>query len=360
MGSKQTYGSLGRTDLHWFDPNDLTIITDPAHPLFDERANMPPNQKYIDSITQLGVLEPVLVRVNGQDDNGKQIVEVMEGRQRVRCTRVANEALVSAGKEPHRVPAIIKRVDGNTAMDIMVAGNEIRTQDGPLVRARKMQRYIDNGRSIKEIMVAFGVKSETTVKNLLTLLDLHEDVQKAIEKGVVGIGLAKQLSVFPREEQPQQLQIVIDAGNAAALGKSSEETKTNGASNGSNGHAVPTDPVTAEVQALLGPPTTTADDDEPSGAPVALDAHTAPANPPGKRGAKKAAKDALKKQMGKRGAKLRARSVKTVAQIKEAREALKGSRSDTASAFDAALMWVMGEEDALEGYKHIYDRLKGI
>lgn len=357
MGQKHTYGALGRTDMQWFDPNDVIIVTDPKHTLYDERAKMPIDDFMVQSIMSVGVLEPVLARANGQDENGKWIVEVMDGRQRTRNCRVANERLLKLGKEPQRLPVILKRVDGDIAEDLMNILNEHRTQDGPLVRARKMQRKLDRGASMEEVMMIFKIKSPATYHGLLTLLDLHEDVQKEVESGVIGVGLAKQLAVFPREQQVEQLAIVKAAGNAAALGKSNGTTSTNG----TNGHAL--DPIAAEIQALVGPPDPrlTAPDDEESGQPVPLAEHTAPVNPPvGKRGAKKAARAALKAQMGKRGGKIRARSVKTVAQLKEAREALKGSRSDVAPAFDAAIMWMLGEEDALEGYKHIAERLKGI
>lgn len=364
MGSKQSYGSLGRTDLHWYDPNDLTIVTEPTHPLYDERANMPPNPKYIASIKQLGVLEPVLCRVNGQDENGKQIVEVMEGRQRTRCTRIANEQLIAEGltDRVHRVPVILKKVDNKVAEDIMISGNEIRTNDAPLVRARKLQRYLDRGRSIEEAMTTFGIKSQTTVKNLLTLLDLDEEVQKEIEKGVIGVGLAKQLSVFPREQQMAELNKVKAAmGVLPPAAAEPTNGSTNSASTVDTTNGDYNDPAVRE--ALFGPqdPRLTApDSDEESGAPVPLADHTAPANPPGKRGAKKAAKAALKKQMGKRGAKLRQRAVKTVAQLKEAREALAGSRSEDAATFDAAIAWVLGIEDALSGHKAIANRLEKI
>lgn len=360
MGSKQTYGSLGRTDLHWYDPNDLTVVVDPTHPLFDERANMPINRAYVESIKKLGVLEPVIARVNGQDDDGKPIVEIMEGRQRTRCTRVANEELVKEKKEPHRVPVILKKYDGDTAMDVMIAGNEIRTQDGPLVRARKLQRYMDRGRSIRDAMTTFGIKSEATVKGLLMLLDLDEEVQREVEKGVVGVGLAKKLALFPREQQMEKLKVVMAAQGALPETIPAPAPETNG----KNGHAVPTDDLTREVQELIGPPDPRlSEPDEPEEGdkkPIPLDQHTAPANPPGKRGAKKAARAALKAQMGKRGKKLRERQVKTVAQIKEAREAIKESRSGDAAAFDAALAWVLGIEDALSGHKAIANRLEKI
>lgn len=363
MGSKQTYGSLGRTDLHMYDPNDLTIVVDPKHPLFDERANLPPNRKYIESIKKVGVLEPVLARVNGQDDEGKTIVEIMEGRQRTRCCAIANEELVKEGKDPHRVPVILKRVDGTVAEDIMIMGNEIRTNDGPLVRARKLQRYLDRGRSVEEAMTAFGIKSKTTIQGLLTLLDLEEKVQQEVEKGIVGVGLAKKLALFPREQQMEELRKVMEAGGYV-------DPKTNGHTNGSNGTNGTTVDTTngsyddpAVREAVLGAPDPRLDapDEEEDTAHVPLAEHTAPVDATkGTRSAKKAQKEALKKQMGKRGAKIRQRSVKTAPQLKEAREALKGSRSDVSAVFDAALAWVLGEEDALSGYAAIAKRLEGI
>lgn len=365
MGSKQSHGSLGRTDLRWYDPNDLTVVTDTKHPLFDERANMPINRMYVDSIKDSGVRVPVLARVNGQDDEGKTIVEIVEGRQRVRCSRVANEELLKDGKEPHRVPVILKKYDGNEAMDAMIDTNEIRTQDGPLVRARKLNRYMERGRSIRDAMVRFGIKSEATVKKLLALLDLDEEVQRQIDNGIVGVGLATKLALFPREQQVEQLHKIMAVSGAlpetlpAPAGEPTNGTPTNGKSNGK-----PVDAFTQELRDLIGERVTNDDDDdteeEGDKKPLPLDKHTAPANPPGKRAAKKAAKEQLKKQMGKRGKKIRARAVKTVAQMKAAREAIQGSRSVDAEAFDAALAWCLGIEDSLAGHKAIANRLEGV
>ncbi len=221
MGSKQSHGSLGRTDLHWYDPNDLTLIEDPKHPLYDERVNLPANEGTIKSIMMYGVIEPVIARVNGQDENGKTIVEVIDGRQRTRSTRIANERLVTEQREPHRVPVILKKPLNGDALGMMIVTNEVRTQDGPLVRARKLQRYIDHGHGMDEVLATFGIKSQTTVKSLLALLDLDEGVQKEIERGVVGVGLAKKLALFPREQQAAELQKLRRSGSASCCARRS-------------------------------------------------------------------------------------------------------------------------------------------
>lgn len=368
MASKNTHGSLGRTDLHWYDPNDLVLVEDPNHPLYDERVNLPPHEGTVLSITKYGVLEPVLARVNGQTDEGKTIVEVMDGRQRTRCARIANERLLKDGREPHRVPVILKKPTNGDAMGIMIVANEVRQQDGPLVRARKLHRYMEHGHDMEDVMATFGIKSQTTIKNLLGLLDLDEKVQEEVDKGRVSMSIAKKLTVFPREQQWTELAKIYEAGSVAAAralearNTPTEPAPADPATNGKEPWSV-SDETTAEVQAMLGKPEFPADEPETidEKAPTPLKAHTAKANPTTpKKAAKAAQKAALQAQMGKRGTKLRERSVKTVAQMKEARAALEGSRSDTAAAFDACLAWVLGMEDALEGYGPIANRLKGI
>jgi ParB family chromosome partitioning protein len=56
MGSdtKKTYGAVGRSDLLHFDPEDLLVVTDKDHPLFDERALKNPEERVIASIIKKG------------------------------------------------------------------------------------------------------------------------------------------------------------------------------------------------------------------------------------------------------------------------------------------------------------------
>ena len=100
--SKKLYGAEGRGELLLFDPNTLTIVSDKKHPLYDERATMPVDERLVESIMKSGVLEPVIVRRNGEDEKGRPIVEVVDGRQRVRAAIIANHRIGEQGGERRR------------------------------------------------------------------------------------------------------------------------------------------------------------------------------------------------------------------------------------------------------------------
>jgi hypothetical protein len=98
-----------RGNLFLVPPEDITIIgldteDGPEHPLFDERVLLPVDEALARNIAIHGVIEPVVIRKNGDD-----VIEVIDGRQRVRSARLANERLEAEGKEPVLVP-VVRRV----------------------------------------------------------------------------------------------------------------------------------------------------------------------------------------------------------------------------------------------------------
>ncbi len=209
--SKAHYGAKGRGDLLYFDPEDLTVVTDKEHPLWDERVELEVQERMVVSIKKRGVLKPVIVRRNGTAPDGSPIVEVVDGRQRVRAARVANHRLKEEGADDEdliRVPAVTRRDDGSELFAITIATNELALKDTPMVRAKKLKRYLDRGRSLEEATEVFGT-TITTLKSLLCLLDCHEDVQMAIEAGRIGISHGKALSALPREEQVAALEALF-------------------------------------------------------------------------------------------------------------------------------------------------------
>lgn len=220
--SKKLYGAAGRADLLYFDPEDLMVVTDTSHPLWDERVTMPVEERLVASIMKVGVLEPVIVRRNGARSDGTPVVEVIDGRQRVRAARVANHRLSEQGADPIRVPAVTRRGQDADMFGITITANEIRRADTPLVRAKKLQRYLDGGRSLEEAAVTFGA-SIGTLKNHLAILECHDDVLKALEAGRIGVMHAKKLSGFPREEQPAELAKLFEGRPEVEQGETIEE-----------------------------------------------------------------------------------------------------------------------------------------
>ena len=205
--SKDVYGAVGNTSQLLFDPEDLVIVEDPKHPLYDERVNLPLSQALIANILHIGrVIEPVVVRKNPETGD----VEVVAGRQRVRAVREINKH-PSHKKDPMRVPAVVDRSKEDQLLDIIVSENEIRENDSPLVRAEKMRRLLGRGKTEGELSTLFGVSTQL-VKNTLALLDATSAVKKAVDSGRISVNSAYKLAKMPAEEQREKVaQLVIEA-----------------------------------------------------------------------------------------------------------------------------------------------------
>ena len=209
--SAKKYNAGGRTDAFLFDPENLVIVADKKHPLYDERVEWPVDEALVLNIMVNGVIEPIIFRVNGEK-NGHSICEVVDGRQRVRAAIEANRRLAKQGLSVMRVTGMLKKGEVANLVGVMIAANELRRPDDQIVRARKMQRYIDGGRTEDEAAVQFGV-SRATVKNMLSILDLTPEVQKEIEKGNLPATVGKELSKIPQEEQADALKQLVESGN---------------------------------------------------------------------------------------------------------------------------------------------------
>ncbi len=209
MATKKLYGAEGRGDLLNFDPENLVLVKDPKHPLFDVRAIEPPDTAFeslVVSIMAQGVIEPVIIARDGES------VLVAAGRRRVRAAIEANRRLKKAGAEPVYVPCKWTRGDDASLLGISIAENAIRKDESPVEKSRKAQRLIDLGRSEEDVARVFGV-SLGAVKQWLTIGELAAPVQDAIERGEIAAAVATQLAPLSKSEQPKALVKLKEAGN---------------------------------------------------------------------------------------------------------------------------------------------------
>ena len=132
--STEAYGASGKTNVLNFEPERLHLVTDTAHPLYDERIHLPLDEAMVLNIMDQGVLEPIIV----WKDPETGLSCVVAGRRRVRHTLEANKRLVKEGKKPKLVPAVVKRGSAVRMAQAMISENEIRRADTPLARAKKM------------------------------------------------------------------------------------------------------------------------------------------------------------------------------------------------------------------------------
>jgi ParB family chromosome partitioning protein len=214
----------GRRGNHFFmRPEDLCVVghdtaDGPEHPLYDERVKHPLDDGMVRNIMFHGVLEPVLVRKDGD------VPEVVAGRRRVLHAREANRRLHEQGHEEIEIPVIVRKGTDAAMAGIMISENEIRRDDGPLAKARKAQWLTERGRDLHEIAVYFGVTTQA-VKGWLALMDCDDVVLQAVEDGELSATAAAQLATLPRKAQRETWRELAASEGKVTVAKASATAK---------------------------------------------------------------------------------------------------------------------------------------
>ncbi|ENZ79601.1 putative transcriptional regulator [Ralstonia pickettii OR214] len=208
--SIDAYGASGKTNLLYFEPSALTLVTDPNSPLYDERVHLPVDEALARNVDYQGVIEPILVSKNPETGD----TEVVVGRQRVKAACLANEWRAGRGVDLRQIPAYVFKGSRRDAIEFIASENEVRQADTPLGRAEKMRRMMALGRGEEEVAVVFGCTA-ATVRATLSLLDCTSAVQKAVEKGSITVTQAKKLSKMAPDEQRTKVTELVAAGEGA-------------------------------------------------------------------------------------------------------------------------------------------------
>lgn len=144
-----------------------------------------------DSISEVGVLSPILVR---EKENG--LYEIIAGERRWRASKLA-------GKK--KIPAIVKNYETKEVMEIALIENLQREDLNPLEEALGYQTLKEQFGFTQEEIAKRVSKSRSTVANILRILNLPEFVLKEIKNGKVSVGHAKALSSLESDEQKKLL-----------------------------------------------------------------------------------------------------------------------------------------------------------
>lgn len=208
--SIQAYGASGKTNLLFFDPAALTLVTDLSSPLYDERVNLPVDEDLARNIDYQGVIEPIIVSKNPETGEA----EVLVGRQRVKAACLANEWRAARGVDLRQIPAYVFKGNRRDAIEFIASENEVRKPDSPLGRADKMRRMMGLGRGEEEVAIVFGC-TVATVRTTLALLECTADVQKAVEAGSIKVTHAKKLAKMEPAEQREKVAELVAAGEGA-------------------------------------------------------------------------------------------------------------------------------------------------
>lgn len=147
-------------------------------------------EELADSIRQKGILQPLLVRrVNG----GFQLIA---GERRFRAAQ-------RVGLQ--EVPVTVREADDGELLEMALIENIQRENLNPLEEARAYRRLGDEFRLTQEEIARRVGKDRSTVANTLRLLQLPEEVQREIERGVLSAGHARALVSVGSEAEKLRL-----------------------------------------------------------------------------------------------------------------------------------------------------------
>lgn len=189
----------GRCDTFRVDPDNLVVVEDKSHPLYDERVTLDLDETFIQDIMENGVVLNVLVRKNGP------LFEVVDGRQRVKAAVEANKRFKKAHSDKRiLVPVTVRRDDDTQSAGLTISLNEQRTEDTPMVKARKAQRLIDLGEAEEKVANRFRTNVQG-LRAMLAVLDSDKSVQNLVESGELHVTAASKLSKLTRDEQREEI-----------------------------------------------------------------------------------------------------------------------------------------------------------
>jgi ParB family chromosome partitioning protein len=177
-------------------PNDITAPSDDATLRELQVSQIEPNQhqpraqfdeealvSLTDSIRELGVLQPILVRPSGHDR-----YELIAGERRWRASK-------RAGLQT--IPAIVRKIDESTSLEQALVENLHREDLHPMEEAAAYQQLIEEFHlSHDEVAKRVG-KSRSAVSNMLRLFQLPPSIQKLVADRQLSAGHARALLGTP-------------------------------------------------------------------------------------------------------------------------------------------------------------------
>ncbi len=163
---------------------------------FDEEALL----GLADSIAELGVLQPILVR-----SLDSASFELIAGERRWRAAQLAGLA---------EVPVVVREVDDRESLEQAVVENLHRSDLNPIEEAAAYQRLIDDFGLTSDQVAARVGKSRPAVANTLRLFQLPASIQRLLMDGDLSAGHARALLSLP---DPHSRQLLAERAMLEAL-----------------------------------------------------------------------------------------------------------------------------------------------
>ena len=142
------------------------------------------------SIKEKGVLQPILLRaVAGRPYN----YEIVAGERRFRASKLAGL---------NEIPAVVKKLDDNNAMEIALIENVQRENLDPVEEAAAYKNLIEKCNYEMDDVSRLIGKSTSYIRNSMRILELPESVRIMVSNGELSASHARTIAVA---ENPEKL-----------------------------------------------------------------------------------------------------------------------------------------------------------
>jgi len=140
-----------------------------------------------ESIAERGVLQPILLRPDGE------YFQLVAGERRWRAAQRARL---------HAIPAIVREIDDSTSAEIALIENVQRQDLNAVEEAEGYKQLIDRYGHKQDEVAKLVHKSRSHVANLLRLLELPSGVKEMLLRGDISMGHARAIAT---SEDPENL-----------------------------------------------------------------------------------------------------------------------------------------------------------
>ena len=184
-GTTETPGALQEIEVSAIRPNQHQ-----PRERFDEELLT----ALTDSIREVGILQPILVRPMGEE------YELIAGERRWRAARRLGL---------NRIPALVRSSSDAASLEEALVENVHRADLNALEEAAAFQQLIEDFSLTHDEVATRVGKSRTAVTNTLRLLQLPPSVQRLVRDGSLPMGHARALLATPDRGLQERLAVVI-------------------------------------------------------------------------------------------------------------------------------------------------------
>ena len=146
------------------------------------RINEDALNELVESIRATGVVQPVMLRPGG---NGR--FQLVAGERRWMASKRAGRTTI---------PAVVKQISNEQAMEITIVENLQREDLSPMEQARAFERLSREFNMTQEQIATRTGKDRASVANFIRLLKFPQNVQEALDSGVLSFGHGKVLGAL--------------------------------------------------------------------------------------------------------------------------------------------------------------------